>query len=134
MYPNNPREVDLPISQVEVEQGLVMPLESTPIPTTIKLKVVRHLKEVKPLDKKIIDRITLSLPTGETLWTSMKRLIEMKLKFLKPDLEVDLEHLPNFLMSFNRVILLLPNRVADDLPDRRGIRYTIKYLPKTIEN
>ena len=132
MYPNNPREVDLPISQVEVEQGLVIPLESTPIPTLIK--VYQHLSEVKLLDKKIIDKLTLSLPIGEILGTSMKRLIEMKLKFLKPDLEVDLEHLPNILMSFNRVILLLPNRVADDLPDRRGIRYTIKYLTKMSEN
>ena len=134
MYPNNPREVDLPISQVEVEQDLVILPEPIPTPIPIQIKVNQHLSEVQLFDKKICDRITLFLPTGEILLKSMKRLIEMKLKFLKPDLEVDLEHLPNILMSFNRVIFLLPNWVADDLPDRRGIRYTIKYLTKTSEN
>jgi len=49
MYFNSPPEVDLPISQVEVEQASV----TTPIP--ISIKVNRHLKEGRPLDKKIID-------------------------------------------------------------------------------
>jgi len=115
MYLNNPPEVDLPISQVEVEQNLVIPLEPIPIPTPIKVN--QHLSEVKLLDKKIIDRITLSLPIGEILGTSMKRLIEMKLKYLNPDQEVDLEHLPYILIFYNRVILLLSNWVEDDLPD-----------------
>ena len=109
-------------------------LEPIPIPTPIQIKVNQHLKEVKPLDKKIIDRITLFLPTGETLQRSMKRLIEMKLKYPKLDRGADLEHLPNILMFSNRVILLLPNWVEEDLPDQLGIRYTIKYLIKMIEN
>jgi hypothetical protein len=118
-----------------VVQDSVKPLEPTPIPTLIPTKVNQHLKEVKPIDKKIIDRITLPLPTGEILQRSMKRLIEMKLKYPKPDREVDLEHLPNILMFSSRVILLLPsNWVEADLTDPLGIRYIIKYLTKMIEN
>jgi hypothetical protein len=64
----------------------------------------------------------------------MKRLIEMKLNFLKLDQGVDLEHLPNILMFSNRVILLPSSWVADDLPDRVEIRYTTNHLIKTIKN
>jgi hypothetical protein len=116
-----------------VVRDSVIPPE--PIPTPTLIKVNQHLSEVQLLDNKIIDRITLFLPIGETLQRSMKRLIEKKSKFPKPDREVDLEHLPNILMFFNRVILLLlSNWVEEDLPDQLGIRYTTKYLIKMIEN
>jgi hypothetical protein len=105
-----------------------------PIPTPTLIKVNQHLSEVQPLDKKIIDRITLFFPIGETLQRSMKRLIEMKLKYPKLDRGADLEHLPSILMFSNRVILLLPNWVEEDLPDQLGIRYTINHLIKMIEN
>jgi hypothetical protein len=131
---NNPLDLDLPISQIEVEQDLVIHLEPIPIPTPTLIKVNQHLSEVRLLDKKIIDRITLFLPTGEIFQTSMRRLIEMKLKYPKPDRGVDLEHLPNILMFFNRVILLLSKWVEDDLPDPLEIRCIVKYLIKMIES
>jgi hypothetical protein len=115
-----------------VERDSVILPEPFPTPTIIKLN--QHLNEVQLLDKKIIDRITPFLPTGETLQRSMKRLIEMKLKYPKLDRGADLEHLPSILMFSNRVILLLPNWVEEDLPDQLGIRYTINHLIKMIEN
>ena len=109
----------------------VILLEPIPTPTLIKLD--QHLSEVQLLDKKIIDRITLFLPTGETLQKSMKRLIETMLKYPKLDRGADLEHLPNIPMSSHRLVLL-PNWVEEDLPGQQGIRYTINHLIKMIEN
>ena len=121
MYLNNPPEVDLPISRIEVVQVSV----TIPIPTPIKVKL---------LDKKILDRITLFLRVGETSPTSMKRLIEMSSKYLKTDRGADPERLLDILMLSDPRILLPGNWVVDDLPGHTGIRSTIKYLTKKIEN